>query len=575
MDDLDSPPRSDDLEPDSAVKGAWEGDNFPRIEQKLLDRSVKRMKSLVNGNGVDPDQVSIDEYEDIRQYRFPARVQIKLVSRFGVRIEPGRNTLAELAGSKDEFQKKIHGIILTTRTTREKRQQVIDFIFSRSDKGFGIESQRTLFKNLTHDVVMHEQCHTCAHSGDTACPRCHGKGGITCSRCRGRRQIHCTKCGGSGHMHTPQGSRPCDMCRASGNIPCSLCHSRGLMKCNGCAASGRVRCQKCSGTGWLSHLAHIELEGIIHFGFDRTNLPSRLAELVADRGATLVKRGDLSVDMVPDVLPGTKPDDDLESGTEPVNREEDTMIYIDYDVTCPYGPIHFKVADRVVPAIMLGWQARLIDAPPFIEDFTKTGMEAIREAASGTGPLIELLHKACRFAVWRELISQILLSGNLKQVMDVLFNRYPTGLDYKHMQELIPQADLAVRLVTRRSRYIGMSAALVAYLGVVFLYYIETLRDVLGSHMPHPALMMVADALLAGAGVGVGVLGGKLAAIVSRNKAFAGIVPQEILSARLPRAGATALWSLGLSILGTLAILFYGYISGSALPDWLGHFLPR
>lgn len=575
MDDLDSQLHSEVPASDEVVVAPVKDADFPQIEQKLLDRSVKRMKSLVNGNGANPDSIEVDDYEEIRQYRFPARVQIKLLSRFGVRIEPGRNTLAELAGSKDEFQKKIHGIIMTTRTTKEKRQQIIDFVFSRSDKGFGIKSQRTLFKNLTHDVVMHEQCHTCSHSGDVACPRCHGKGGVTCSRCRGRRQIHCTKCGGSGHMHTPQGNRPCDMCRASGNIPCSLCHSRGLMKCQGCAASGRVRCNKCSGTGWLSHLAHIELEGIIHFGFDRTNLPLHLAELIDDRGAALVKRGDLSVDMVPDVLPKVKPDSDTDVHPEATNQEEDTMIYIDYDVTCPYGPIHFKVEDRVVPAIMLGWQARLIDAPPFLEDFAKTGMEAIREAALGNGPLVELLQKACRFTVWKELISQILLSGNLKQVMEVLLNRYPTGLDYKHMQELIPQADQAVRMVTRRARYIGMSVALVAYEGLVFLYYIEPVRAGLQVHLPVPALMNLIDFVMLWIGVLFGVLGGKFAAIFSRNKAFSGVVSDDVLRARLPRAGGTILWSLGLSVLGTLAILFYGFVSGSTLPDWLQHFQPK
>lgn len=575
MDDLDSRPDSELNAPDAAQPDIQTAAEFPRIEQKLLDRSVKRMKALVQGNGADPDHVHVDEYQEIRQYRFPARVQIKLVSRFGVRVEPGRNTLAELAGSRDEFQKKIHSIIHTTRTTRDKRQQVIDFIFSRSDKGFGIKSQRTLFKNLTHDVVMHEQCTTCSHSGDVACPRCHGKGGVTCTRCRGSRQIHCGKCGGSGHMRTPQGDRPCDMCRASGRVACTLCHSRGLMKCGGCAASGRVRCSKCSGTGWLSHLAHIELEGIIHFGFDRTNLPARLVELVQDRGAVLVKRGDLSVEMVPDVLPTSKPDELSDSGTASVNQEEDSMIYLDYDVTCPYGPIHFKVDDRVIPAIMLGWQARLIDAPPFLEDLTKTGMEAISEAASGKGPLVDLLHKACRFAVWRELISQILLSGNLKQVRDVLFNRYPTGLDDAHMRTLIPQADLAVRMVTRRARYIGMSAALLAYAGLVFFYYIEALRDMIHAHLPAPVLINLVDAALLGLGVGLGALGGKLAAIYSQNKAFSGVVSADVLRARLPRAGAAALWSFGLSVLGTAAILIFGYFNGSILPDWLAYFLPR
>ncbi|HNQ92164.1 MAG TPA: hypothetical protein PKI93_04460 [Alphaproteobacteria bacterium] len=549
------------------------------IDPRLLEKALKRVRGLVRGNSLDPEQVSLKDHSGVLQYQFGAKVEIKLVPKYGIRLEPGKNTVAELVVSEEDFQKRIHTAAVEARTKPDRRQKIIDFVFSRSDKGFCIESQNVVFRDLALDLVRHEQCQTCAHSGHIPCSRCQGRGGVTCTRCRGTRQAICPKCGGSGHMQTPQGSKPCDYCRADGKVPCPLCHAKGLMKCPACGASGTQPCEKCSGTGWMSHLAHVDIEGQVRFSFERHKIPERLAALIEDRGAYLVSKGDIEVHLVshgstlghhPADLKAEKLSEDKVRET---SHEADDLVVINYGVTCPYGPVQFQLGERELSAILLGWQARLIEAPAFLEDMTKVGMQAIEVASTGQGSTISLLRKAAGFAVWQEVLSQILASGNLRKVFESTLNRYSAGLDEGRLKQIIIHADRAVRQVTRKARYLGLAAAMVVYAGLSYGYFWGGGRSALRDRISAPA-DIGADVLLLLAGMAGGILSSQIFASFIQRQAFSGVIDDNVLR-KLPRSGNITWWSLGLSLLIFVAVLAVGVFQGEGdPPEWIIYLMP-
>ena len=108
-----------------------------QIDPKLLPKALKKMQGVVSGNGAKAEDIALIEtppQTDIQMARFKAKTIIKFVPQYGIKTEPGRNTVAELVVSDDEFRKLLSNITLDARTNPLKRQKVIDFIYSRLSK---------------------------------------------------------------------------------------------------------------------------------------------------------------------------------------------------------------------------------------------------------------------------------------------------------------------------------------------------------------------------------------------------------------------------------------------------------
>lgn len=393
----------------------------------------------------------------------------------------------------------------------------------------------------------------------------------------------CQKCGGSGRMQTPNGPASCDFCRGQARVSCTMCGASGQIKCPGCAARGKIACQKCSGTGWLSHLAHIEFQAQIHFDFERSGLPARLSALVEDRAGLLATRGDLEVSLQ---KPGEGKDDgeyrfSSVRQKEELGKEYEDSIMLYYEASCPYGAMHFDVETREIPTLLFGWQARLIESPSFLEDYTRQGMEALREASRGQGSVhvVSLLRRAVRFSIWKELISQVLQSGNLRRVSQTMLNRYNVGLSRDGLVEMVRCADRAVRSVTRLPRYAGLSVGLILFSGLVYWLDVNGLRGEICSSLGvdvRSNISFILEICLFGLGVLLSLLLGQSAAMIAQKKAFSGIVPDEILGRRIPRIGAAALWAVSGSALITIGGLFLAAYLGirDDLPDLIIRLMP-
>jgi hypothetical protein len=63
-----------------------------------------------------------------------------------------------LATSEEDFRRILNTVPHDTATAPERRQPIVDTIFARSDKGFGIKEQQMSFHTLRRYIVRHEKC---------------------------------------------------------------------------------------------------------------------------------------------------------------------------------------------------------------------------------------------------------------------------------------------------------------------------------------------------------------------------------------------------------------------------------
>ena len=165
--------------------------------------------------------------------------------------------MAELATSQEDLQRKIHNIVLDTRTQPEKDSRLWILFFSRTDKGFGIKDQAVTFRTLSDVILFYTSNVLLVHIVEK----------ILCSQCRGKgfRLVRFVGADGNqpvinvvawGVCKTPPGLASCDECRAT---------VRFLVR-DGGAAMGQIKCRsglipmpETPRNGWMSHLAHVEI----------------------------------------------------------------------------------------------------------------------------------------------------------------------------------------------------------------------------------------------------------------------------------------------------------------------------
>lgn len=551
-----------------------------QVDPKLLTKALKKMQGLVNGNGLSPDKVSLCEpIEDtaIKMFRFKARTRLKLVPQYGIKIETGRNTVAELMPSEAEFKRGLSNIAIDARTNPIKRQQIIDLIFARSDKGFGIKEQRIKLQSLNRDFVQHQKCLPCANTGRMQCPKCYGKATKLCPRCQGRRFMKCPRCFGTSKVQTSKGAIPCQFCRGDGRVSCTVCATRGQIKCDICAATGSIACKPCAATGWLSHLAHIEVHAQIIFDFDKENLPALLASSIQKNPSRCVEKHEIEVAFKKPIPSAQVLFDKNGQPINPalVDAEPDDTIWIDYEALSPFGSIAFHLDTEKVAGFLFGFQIRLIEFPPFMDVLTAEGQTALIAAAKSTTDRRGLLEKAAGYRYVKDVIAQTALIKNVPKTKYFLSEKYATGIDKIKLNGLVDATDLTLRLITRTWRVIGMILGLILFTGIVEYFYLGGGRlslKLMG--LPEIAVILF-DALLFPLGVLMGIYSSKYIAKWSQNKALDGIVDTQILKATLPKSGKILRWSVILTIL----ILFINYgvlaLGGYPLPDWLQFIVMR
>lgn len=495
------------------------------VDPKLLTKALKKMQGLVNGNGLSPEKVVLcvaPEDTAIKMFRFKARTNLKLVPQYGIKIEAGRNTLAELIPNETEFKNALSQIAIDARTDPLKRQQIIDVMFSRSDKGFGIKEQRIKIQSLNRDFVQHEKCAPCSNTGRKQCSRCHGKTTNLCPRCQGRKFMKCPKCRGTSKIQTGKGLLPCQFCRGDGRVSCTICAARGQIKCQICAATGSVACKPCAATGWLSHLAHIEVHAQILFTFDKENIPSLLASSIQKNPSRCVEKHEIEV-----AIKKPRPSAQIlfDKYGQPINlssadTEPDDTIWIDYEAICPFGPISFNLDSNKISGHLFGFQAKLLEFPNFMDDLTRAGQEFLIKSSKSTRNRQKYLEQAAKYRFIKDVMTQTLIIKNVHKTKHFLAEKYITGIDKNKLDELVDATDLSLRLITRIWRSVGLVIGLIFFTAITLYYYMGGWRLHLRlSGFPEIAVVLF-DIILIPLGITMGVYSSKVIGKWSQDKAL-------------------------------------------------------
>lgn len=544
------------------------------VDPKILTKALQKLKGLVRGNGFDENNIKLCEAPEetsITMYRFKARTSLKLVPQYGLRVEPGRNTHCEVAANEVEFKKAIARIAIDAREKPEKRKQIIDFIFSKSNKGFGIKEQRIPFQQLNRSLVQHERCATCNNKGRTSCATCHGDGQVNCTRCNGRKQMICPQCKGSTHTRTNDGRTiSCQFCRGDGRINCTLCAARGQIKCQKCAATGSLPCKICAGSGWLSHIANIEIFAQIKFTFEQQGLPPLLVKTIEKNPSKCVEKHDIEVSIDNSTAAHNsfvemgKDNHDITNNTEP-----DDTIWLDYEALCPFGPITFDMGGEKKSGSLFGFQSRLINFPFFMDSFTKDGKDALIMSSKDHKNARAHLSKAVKFRLISDIITQTLLIKNPKRTKIFLVEKYTTGVSPESISEMVNAADVTLRNITRLWRVIGLVIGLALFTALLDYYFIEGGRMTLGLFGPPESALTILDIISIPLGIFIGVISSKWAAKWSQNKTLHGIVANDILQKTLPNTGMVFQWAVILSTTIFIILLTIAVILNLPSPDWL------
>jgi hypothetical protein len=548
-----------------------------QIDPKLLPKALKKMQGVVSGNGAKAEDIALIEtppQTDIQMARFKAKTIIKLVPQYGIKTEPGRNTVAELVVSDDEFRKLLSNITLDARTNPLKRQKVIDFIYSRSNKGFGIDEQRVKIDVLSRDCVQHQKCAPCANTGKTICPTCHGNRQNECPRCSGRRYTKCPKCFGDGKLQRQGKSERCNFCKGDGRINCTLCATRGKVTCQPCGGTGAMSCKVCASTGWVSQLAHIEVFAQIKFLLDRDGISEILAKAIEANPSRCVERHDIEVAISKPVQKELKVDKyGKPIADDSFADEPDDSIFIKYDGLCPFGAISFTLKQEELKGHLFGFQPRLIGFPFFLDKLTEAGQKALLNSDQKKLSLDNQLRAIQPFRFLREIMTQTLWVKNNSIAYGILFDKYGTGMDENNLKNLIIAAESLIRRITRTWRYIGLIVGMCLFALLSELYYLEGGRSFLKQQNIPPLAIIPIDILLLISGSFIGAYSSKFAAIWSRNKKLKNIVHPDVLKKTLPKAGKTFHWSIPLSLLITGGIVFYAWVMGYHVLEWLDFIL--
>jgi hypothetical protein len=325
-------------------------------------------------------------------------------------------------------------------------------------------------------------------------------------------------------------------------------------------------------------LAHIEIFAQLSFDFDRTNLPPSLAALIEKTAARLVEMNDIEVTLKDGWKPpekGARGEVVTAAAVKKTDSEPDDTIWLDYDAICPYGPITFKLKERIVSANLFGFQVRLNDCPPFLNDLTRIGQQALMDAATGQGNVAEKIQRAAKYAILRDVIVQTLRLRNLRKAHQLLIAKYTAGMKPEHFEQLVKAADLSLSHITQRSRIIGSIVGLSGYAGFTGYYFLAGGRAALLVNGAPEQMLWALDATLIPLGMIMGIIGSKFIAFYSQNDILRNIVPNEILKRTLPKVGKIMWWNFGGAIAIFTATLAIGIISGADLPAWLlGHTIP-
>lgn len=543
------------------------------LPQSVIDRVVRRLQSVCKGNGIKIDDVKFVESK-AQIYEVPARTLVRLTPLVETKTIAGKITKGEMISSPAAFQSALSSLLSEAQKDTATRKMIVDTVLARPDKGFSARDQKIMVPNMAREFVSHETCASCNGKGKNTCHSCQGKAMSTCGTCQGRRDILCPNCRGTGHIMQNGKRIPCTRCNGRMRIPCPACGARGVVPCSTCKGTSELTCARCAGTGTLSHIALVNVEGHLHFDYERQGLPLSVGKRIDAFGSRHAAQKDFLITPLPVQVIPLASKNNYDDETPPALLSE-ALIAIDYDVKIPHGAIEFALKDKKLSCTMLGYRGEIIETKPFLHELTRTGQTALIAASETPSKTKAGIQFAAKFRILRDVIALAVKHTDQRRALISLQKKYPFGVASEQLLLWYIAAQNALRHLTRRPRWVGMGIGLGIMAVALSFYLFSSARvTLLASFAPlNPYTIIGADLIgwlvsfavtsFCSAGFAAHQIKSTLAGITQADENN----PHNQFSGLLPLGGRNLFYAGGLSFL--LTFLLYGLaLAIDKLPEY-------
>lgn len=525
--------------------------------------ALKTIQNAVHGNQYNPDDVSIVNFEgEILQ--FQAETVVTVLTNISNKTVPGRLTEGVLKENEHAVNDAIQKDYKSLASDRNAARKTADALLGRDDKGFAANNQYLELKYWQKEYVVHEPCQTCRATGTVKCMQCAGKGTEPCPRCHGSGMRACHYCNGSQMVMGPnQQMVQCTTCHGVGKSPCDLCAQKRTIQCKNCAAKGVTACPNCQGNAWSSNLTIVNLKGRTAFDYPKDRLPDKIVAMIEKHGVKIREHAEIEVSTNDDSVVNVDDEEKLKQEQQ-ANYRGDFRVPVIYDVSIPNAHIEFEINGKSYYTFLFGTQGRLTHVSNFLDDLIKEGLRKLDDAVQGRGDVTQNLIQAAQYKTIRQGIqaSASKTSGRAKMMLKKA-NRL--GLSQDVINQIIKNADRALKVVTKKPRQIGVAAASLFQAALYAIYFLSPVRAQLVSKFPAAHMQMALDGVILFFGFLFGYLVVQVVAQSAMNKIMSAVGIKQKIAAKL---GNAFQWLAGLSVGIFLVMVEITRHMGAESPAW-------
>lgn len=530
------------------------------VPDELLEKAVKRVQSVVRGNGMRGIQVALNDFEG-EIISFEAYEIFRMDPQIAEKRVNGKQN-GEVAGSLGDMRTKMQGTLTRITENADVKKYVIDLMKKRTDLGFALENQTVSLDSFNKSYVVHELCTSCSGSKALSCTACHGDGRASCYRCKGSMLVECPLCQGHRTIAAGGGRKTCTKCNGRGRAQCQVCRGRGVSQCRNCKGTGKLVCQHCGATGWGSTIGTLAVKAKCRFWYDKQALieaetAPELPPVIDALGSRMVvdKHADITVIEDPVRL--------KELDQEAQNNE----FKIPYKVRLPWGTISFHLKEKIITGKLFGLHPELVEMEPFLEEPLIPGLRLLDEAARTPGNAVGKIKDASRF---RAIGEALVLASRMShaRAFEAIEKRYPFGLKNETLHQMLVSADLALKNVTRRPRRTGVIMGLVLSLILLCGFYIAPLRAYIYPSIPGDLPRIAIDMVLLLTVMALTWLMVQATAANALQEAMKHLLPPNKRKTLRPKPGQAGVVGVALALLLWISMAIITQLLGISAPLW-------
>lgn len=525
------------------------------LSEGYKDAALEQVRSLVLGNQFNPDDVVIESF-DGEVLNFQAETMLYVFTKDFDKYVPGQLKgpllVKDENAARDEMTKAYQFIANDVALER----QIRDVFLKRDDKGFALDKHQEPLHFIKKQFVVYEPCQTCQATGRVTCQPCSGKGAMPCPRCHGAGVDNCHHCHGAQMVQGQNGQRiACPVCHGRGKTMCSQCQQKGTIQCRTCSARGSTKCPNCEGHAWVSHLFTQEYYVRTEFDYPRKRLPEKVVALIERYGVKI--RDHANIMVTQEQQSAVNVDDaQKQKHLESIKSRKDICFPIIFTVALPYGHFEYGINGKSYYTFLFGTHGRFTHVSPFIDDLIKDGVRKLTDAAQMRGQVADNLMAAVQYRTVKEALLYSARYGT-RRARKALKKSNPIGLSSQMIDKLLKLSDIAMKNLTKRSRYIGLGASSVFQLGFFGAYFLTPFRNFLIGHVSGSHMHMAVDFIIGAAVLFIGINIVQIVAQKISQKDFERIFLDDLQQRLIPKLGEVSYYNFVLGVL-----LFFGFLEG-------------